>query len=68
MRHVKHESVSGSSFCPSRANDVGKCNTCIVCGLEFQTTELTWVNEVVGYDNELESLSNYFFDKFAKSV
>ena len=68
MRNVKNESASGSFFCPSRANDVSKCNTCIICGLEFQTAELTWVNEVVGCDNELESLSNYFFHKFAKSV
>ena len=68
MRNIKSKSASGSSFCLSRVNDVGKCSAHVDCGLEFQTTELAWVNKVVGCDNELESLSNYFFHKFAKSV
>ena len=68
MRNIKSEGASGSFFCPSRANDMGKRNTRVICGLEFQTAELAWVNEVVGCNSELESLSNYFFNKFAKSV
>jgi len=47
---------------------MSKCCTRIVCGLEFQPAELAWMNEVVGCDDKLESLSNNFFNKFAKSV
>jgi len=68
LRNIKSENAGGSSFCPSRANDMCKRSTRVICGLEFQTAKLAWVNEVVGCDNELESFGNYFFNKFAKYV
>ena len=45
-----------------------KYNTSIGGRLGFKTFKLAWVNEVVGRYNELKSLSNYFFDKFSKSI
>ena len=45
-----------------------KYDTSIGGRLGFKTSKLAQVNEVVGYYNELKSLSNYFFDKFSKSI
>ena len=45
-----------------------KYDTSISSRLGFKTSKLAWVNEVVGRYNELKSLSNYFFDKFSKSI
>ena len=47
---------------------MGKCNTRVTCGFKFQVPKLARVNEVVRDDNELDSLSNDFFNEFAKSV
>ena len=47
---------------------MGKRNTRITCGFKFQAPKLARVNEVVRGDNELDSLSNDFFNEFAKSV
>ena len=45
-----------------------KDDTGISSRLGFKTSELARVNEVVGHYNELKSLSNYFFNKFSKSI
>ena len=47
---------------------MSKCDTGIRGGLEFKTPELAWVDEVVGCDSELKSLSDYFFNKFSESI
>ena len=45
-----------------------KYDTSIGSRLGFKTSKLAQVNEVVERYNELKSLSNYFFDKFSKSI
>ena len=45
-----------------------KDDTGISSRFGFKTSKLAWVNKVIGRYNELKSLSNYFFDKFSKSI
>ena len=34
----------------------------------FQSTQLTWMNEIVEYQLELKSITNNFFNKFSYSI
>jgi len=47
---------------------MGKSDTCINSRFEFETAELTKVDEVIRCHIELKSFSNNFLDEFAHSV
>jgi len=47
---------------------MGESNAGISSRFEFQATQLTWVDKVVGCNYELKSFGNYFFYEFAESV
>ena len=68
LSYVEDQGTSVSSFCPSWSYNVCKYNTSISGRLGFKISKLAQVNKVVGHYNELKSLSNYFFDKFSKSI
>ena len=46
-------------------NNIGKSNTCIYSGLEFETTKLTRMNKFIWSCIELKSFSNDFLNKLA---
>ena len=47
---------------------MGKSNSSIQSGLEFETTKLALMDEIIWYHVELKSFTNDFFNKFTQSV
>ena len=68
MGDIKSEDACGQIFYPSCSNDMGKSDTCINSQFEFETAELTRVDEVIHYHIKLKSFSDYFLNEFAHSV
>ena len=66
LRDIKSQGTSGFTLDPTRPNNVGKRDTGIWGGFEFEAPKLTWMDEVIGGDWELESFGDDFFDEFAQ--
>ena len=49
-------------------NDMSKCDSSVRSGLEFKSTKLAWMDEVIGCNSELNSFSDHFFNELSKSV
>ena len=47
---------------------MSKCDSSIRSGLEFESAQLAWMDEVIGRNSELNSFSYHFFNELSKSV
>jgi len=52
-------------FCP---NEVGEIYACVHCRLLANTTELIRVEKAIGWQIELKSIADNFFDEFASDI
>ena len=59
---VKCQSAGEEVFWPTWSNDMGENNSCVSSGLELQSTQLAWVDEIIEGNIELDSLPNNLFD------
>ena len=68
MGNVKCQSTCHVILDPSSTDEIYKDNASIGSQLLFQFTQLTWINEIVGYQLELKSIADNFFNKFSYSI
>ena len=59
---VEYQSAGEEVFLPTWSNDIGENNSCISGGLELQSTQLAQMDEIIGGNMELDSLSNNLFN------
>ena len=55
-------------FEPFRPNEVGEIYAYVYCRLLANTTELMRVEKAIGWQIELKSIADNFFDEFASDV
>jgi len=55
-------------FEPSCPNEVGEIYACVHCRSLANTTELMRVEEAIGWQMELKSVADNFFNEFASGV
>ena len=53
---------------PSHLNEMGKSDSSIWSGLEFEITKLALIDKIISYYMELESFTNDFFNEFTQSI